>query len=210
MRRGAKVTGRCVWFTTAQLVSRCEAIQNLLHEQVTNRRQRNVEAARTIRVGYRAGYWVAEWEGGTDAWMGELTQRCPQLVIGRYIVVASCDSGPYTPTSDKVGAGWRRFGALAYSPKVQSVIEFPTPGFDEWYVYDRNQEFVPHENFVNTWGFSVLSSERERTKAFWDQVIRLEPLHVLGAGSPTLFLVTRDEVLFRAMTDATRHDGGAH
>lgn len=192
------------------LVSRYEAFQNRVHEQITGQRHRSAGEARTVRTGYRAGYWVAEWEDGTDACMDDLTQRCPQVVIGRYDAIASCDSGPYTPTGDEFKAGWRRFGALALSPKVRAVAELPTPGFDEWYVYDRNPELTPHANFVNTGGFSVLNSVKEDTNAFWDQVMRLTPLHVLGAGSPTLFLATRDEALFRAVTEATPDDKGAY
>lgn len=163
-----------------------------------------------MRTGYRAGYWVAEWDDGTDACLDDLTQRCPQLVIGRYVAIASCDSGPYTPTEDEVKAGWRRIGELALRPAVQAVSELPSSGFDEWYVYDRSQEFAPHANFVNRGGFSTLSLEHEPTNTFWDQVTRLEPLHVLGAGSPTLFLVTRDKTLFRAVTGVTPDDEGSH
>jgi hypothetical protein len=141
--------------------------------------------------------------------MDDLTQRCPQLLIGLYVAIASCDSGSYTPTDDEVNAGWRRIGVLALSPKVQAVSQLPAPGFDEWYVYDRIQEPAHHTNFVNTWG-GPLSSGKENTNAFWDQVIRLNPLHVLGAGSSTLFLVTRDEALFRAITELARADEGAH
>jgi hypothetical protein len=43
---------------------------------------------------YRGGYWIVEWDDGTDACMDDLTQRCPQLLIGRYVAIASCDSGP--------------------------------------------------------------------------------------------------------------------
>ncbi|MFM0080383.1 hypothetical protein [Paraburkholderia sediminicola] len=132
--------------------------------------------------------------------MDDLAQRCPQLLIGRYVAIASCDSGPYTPTDDEFAAGWSKIGALAISPKVETVSQLPTPGFDEWYVYDRKNGLAPHVNFVNRRGFSVLNSADEHTNTFWDQVMRRVPLHVLGAGCPTLFLITRDEALFRAIT----------
>jgi hypothetical protein len=158
---------------------------------------------RMVRTGYRAGYWIMERDDGTDACMGDLVQHCAQSLVGRYVVIASCDSGSYTPTDDELTAGWRQVGALAISPKVETVSRLPTPGFDEWYVYDRNDEPAPHLNFVNRWGFSVLNSDDEHTAAFWDQITRLAPLHVLGAGCPTLFLVTRDEVLFKAIAAVT-------
>ncbi|WP_120349274.1 hypothetical protein [Paraburkholderia fungorum] len=135
--------------------------------------------------------------------MDDLTQRCPQLLIGRYVAIASCDSGPYTPTADEFAAGWSKIEALAISPKVEAVSQLPAPGFDEWYVYDWSNGLAPHANFVNRWGFSALNSDDEYTNTFWDQVTRRAPLHVLGAGCPALFLVTRDEALFKAVIART-------
>ncbi|KUY74078.1 hypothetical protein [Burkholderia sp. RF4-BP95] len=151
-----------------------------------------------MRTGERAGYLIAEWSDGTDGAIEDLVLRCPELVLGRHVAIASCDSGPYMPTDEEFMAGWSTIGKLAVSPLVKAVSQLPMPGFDEWYVYDRLNEYEPHANFVNRLGFSALNFDDEYTEQFWGQVIKFEPLHVLGSGTPGLFLVTRDEVRFRA------------
>lgn len=153
---------------------------------------------RVTRTGERAGYRIVEWNDGTDGAIEDLVLRCPELVLGRYVAIASCDSGPYTPTDEEFTAGWSKIGALAVSPLVKVVSQLPMPGFDEWYVYDRLIKFEPHADFVNRLGFSPLNVEDTCTEEFWRQVVKLEPLHVLGSGTPDLFLVTRDELLFQA------------
>ncbi|MFC5431008.1 hypothetical protein ACFPTO_19710 [Paraburkholderia denitrificans] len=159
---------------------------------------------RVTRTGERAGYRIVEWSDGTDGAIEDLVLRCPELVLGRYVAIASCDSGPYTPTDEEFTAGWSKIGTLAVSPLVKVVSQLPMPGFDEWYVYDRFIKFEPHANFVNRLGFSPLNVDDTYTDEFWRQVAKLEPLHVLGSGTPGVFLVTRDNTLFEAVTcDAT-------
>ncbi|VBB17106.1 hypothetical protein [Burkholderia stabilis] len=157
-----------------------------------------------MRTGERAGYRIVEWADGTDGDLQSLVLRCPELVVGRHVAIASCDSGPYTPTVEELAAGWSRIGNLAVSPLVETTSQLPMPGFDEWYVYDRPDSFEPHANFVNRLGFSPLNVDDAYTDAFWRQVVKLAPLHVLGAGTPGLFLVTRDPALFQAALQDVR------
>lgn len=157
---------------------------------------------RVTRTGERAGYWIVEWNDGTDAAIGDLVFGCPELLLGRRVAIASCDSGAYTPTDEECTAGWSQIGALAVSPLVTAVSQLPMPGFDEWYVYDELLRFEAHANFVNRAGFSPLNVDDPYTEKFWEQVVKLEPLHVLGSGTPCLFLVTRDKTAFEA---AIRH-----
>ena len=156
-----------------------------------------------LSTGERAGYRIVEWSDGTDGDIEDLVLRCPELVLGRYVAIASCDSGPYTPTDKEFTAGWSKIDRLAVSPLVKVVSQLPMPGFDEWYVYDRFMKFEPHANFVNRLGFSPLNVGDTYTEEFWRQVAKLEPLYVLGAGTPGLFLVTRDITLFEAVTRNT-------
>ncbi|WP_244138810.1 MULTISPECIES: hypothetical protein [Burkholderia] len=171
-------------------------VRILLEKMIDNLTDEGGE--RVTRTGERAGYRIAEWTDGTDGDIEELVLRCPELVLGRHVAIASCDSGPYTPTDEEFMVGWSKFGELAVSPLVKAVSQLPMPGFDEWYVYERLIKFEPHSNFVNRLGFSPLNVDDKYTEEFWRQVAKLEPLHVLGSGTPGSFLVTRDELLFQA------------
>jgi len=151
-----------------------------------------------MRTGERAGYRIVEWVDGTDGAIEDLVECCPELLFGRYVAIASCDSGPYAPTGEEFTEGWCKFGELAVSPPVKAISELPMPGFDEWYVYDELIKFESHSNFVNRIGFSPLHANDKYTEKFWTQVAKLKPLHVLGSGTAGLFLATRDELLFQA------------
>jgi hypothetical protein len=157
-----------------------------------------------MRTSERAGYRIVEWSDGTDGDLKNLVLSCPELVLGRHVAIASCDSGPYRPTNDELAAGWWSTGGLAVSPIVEAVSRLPMPGFDEWYVYDTRVRFEPHANFVNRLGFSAFNIDDEYTDAFWRQVVTLAPLHVLGSGTSGLFLATRDHALFDAALRAVK------
>ncbi|CAE6824552.1 hypothetical protein [Paraburkholderia haematera] len=171
-------------------------VRALLEKMIDNLTDEGEE--RVTRTGERAGYRIVEWNDGTDGAIEDLVLCYPELVLGRYVAIASCDSGPYAPTDEEFTAGWSKIGALAVSPLVKVISQLPMPGFDEWYVYDRLLKLEPHANFVNRLGFSPLNVDDTYTEEFWRQVIKLEPLHVLGSGTPGLFLVTRDKTLFEA------------
>ena len=148
------------------------------------------------------GYWVVEWSDEFDPSLADLLQHVPELVLGQRVAVASCDSGPFKPSTDDIENGWTVHGTIAISPTVQSILELPTPGFDEWYVYDGDPPTTHHVNFVNQFGFSPLDMTCEQTSKFWEQVRRVRPLHLLGAGTPTMFLVTRDESIYLRAANA--------
>ncbi|WP_260436298.1 hypothetical protein [Burkholderia sp. Bp9143] len=182
-------------------------VRALLEKMIDNLTDESGE--RVTRTGERARYRIVEWNDGTDGAIEDLVLRCPELVLGRYVAIASCDSGPYTPTDEEFTAGWSKIGALAVSPLVTEVSQLPMPGFDEWYVYDRFIKFEPHANFVNRLGFSPLNVDDTYTEEFWKQVAKLEPQHVLGSGTPGVFLVTRDKTLFEAV-NRTGFCGGSY
>lgn len=154
-----------------------------------------------IRTGSRFGYWVVEWADGFDPSLADLMLQFSEAVIGNRIAIASCDSGPFLPNDAETKNGWTIHNALAISPRIQSVAELPTPGFDEWYVYDLDVPFDHHNSFVNRFGFSPLDTEGGDAEKFWVQVENFRPLHVLGAGTPTMFFATRDEAMFMKITN---------
>jgi hypothetical protein len=57
-----------------------------------------------------------------------------------------------------------------------------------------------HRLFVNRYGFAPLDELNSETQDFWDQVETLRPLHVVGAGTPTMFFAAQDEAIFRKVS----------
>lgn len=75
-------------------------VRALLEKMIDNLRDEG--AQRVTRTGDRAGYQIVEWNDGTDGAIEDLVLRCPGLVLGRHVVIASCDSAmatwPHAPT----------------------------------------------------------------------------------------------------------------
>lgn len=150
-------------------------------------------------TGTRSGYWVIQWSYDWDPSLADLLVEGADLVRNKYVAIASCDSGPYKPTAEEIASGWELKGSTAVSPKITDVNDLPMPGFDEWYVYEEKPAAYAFQSFVNTFGFSPLASNEEEVEKFWSQVEATRPLHVIGAGTPTMFLVTRDKGMFQAV-----------
>ncbi|MFB9243411.1 hypothetical protein IV454_13035 [Massilia antarctica] len=148
-----------------------------------------------MKFGERGGYWVIEWSKAWDPSLTDLLHVAPELVVGKRVAITSCDSGPYVPSEDEVKAGWSRCETAAISREVAKLTELPTPGFDEWYVYDSIPLICPKRNHVNQYGFSVFD-EGDATELFWEQIRTAQPLHVLGAGTPNMFFATRNRDSF--------------
>lgn len=145
--------------------------------------------------GERNGYWMIEWSDAWDPSLTDLLQVAPELVVGKQVAITSCDSGPYLPSEAELKSGWSRCETTAISRDVVQVTELPAPGFDEWYVYDSAPLICPQRNHVNRYGFSVFD-EGVITESFWDQIRQVAPLHILGAGTPNMFFLTRDRQIF--------------
>lgn len=148
----------------------------------------------------RFGYWIIQWSEAWDPSLTDLLRVAPELVVGRQIAITSCDSGPYMPSEDEQNAGWRLFKTTAISKEVVQPSELPAPGFDEWYVFNSTPQVVPLRNHVNRYNFSVLD-ECDATELFWEQIRIAQPLHVLGAGTPNIFLITRDWEIFKRVKE---------
>jgi hypothetical protein len=162
-----------------------------------------------MQTGFRSGYWVIEWADDFDPNLVDLVPHFPEIVLGHRIAISSCDSGPYEPTLAEFAKGWTRQEEVAVSPGVNAPSDLPMPGFDEWYVYAVEAPCEHHNSFVNQWGFSPLDEMNPETHNFWTQVERFRPLHVLGAGTSTMFLVTRDEALFSKISGVSHTALGA-
>lgn len=145
-------------------------------------------------AGHKLEYSVVQWSYDWDPSLFDLLDRMPELVLGRYVVIASCDSGPYKPTDAELECGWEVVNGVAISPNIVRVSDLPTPGFDEWYVYEERPRTYCYHASVNHFGFAPLPPDQ--ATGFWAQIEAALPLHVLGAGTPTMFLATRDRKSF--------------
>ncbi|HYD58735.1 MAG TPA: hypothetical protein VEC35_00170 [Noviherbaspirillum sp.] len=163
-----------------------------------------------MRTEERFGYLVVQWSEDWDPSLLDLLVEMPELVLGRRVAITSCDSGPYKPNADEMISGWSMINDTALSPRIEGIGVLPTPGFDEWYVYEDEPAKCPDCSFVNYYGFSPLDSSSEKMKEFWYQIEMTKPMHVLGAGTPNMFLVTRDQGMFeRAKMFNRSLDNGA-
>ena len=145
-------------------------------------------------AGHRLDYSVVQWSYDWDPSLFDLLERMPELVLGRHVVIASCDSGPFQPTEAELEAGWEVVDGFAVSPKITVPSDLPTPGFDEWYVYEERPMPRSYHSSVNHFGFAPLPTDK--ATEFWAQLETALPLHVMGAGTPTMFLATRDKNAF--------------
>lgn len=148
-----------------------------------------------MMYGERGGYWAIEWSKAWDPSLTDLLELAPELVVGKQVAITSCDSGPYVPSEEELKSGWSRRETTAISREIEQFTELPAPGFDEWYVYDSAPLDCPKRNHVNRYGFSVFDKGIE-TESFWEQIRKSDPLHILGAGTPNMFFVTRDRDSF--------------
>ncbi len=156
--------------------------------------------ATEVIVGNKAGYWVLQWSMQWDPSLDDLASAAPHLVIGNFIAITSCDSGLYKPSEEELATGWRAEALATISPRIVRPDELPTPGFDEWYVFDHAPTSIPDRNHVNCFGFSVLADD-ESSISFWSQIEATQPIHALGCGTPNMFLVTRDETIVNSLRD---------
>lgn len=148
----------------------------------------------TQLAGHRLKYLVVQWSYDWDPSLFDLLERMPELILGRHVVIASCDSSPYKSSEAELKAGWEVVDGFAISPKINVASDLPTPGFDEWYVYEERPVHRSYHSSVNHFGFAPLPPDK--ATEFWAQVETALPLHVMGAGTPTMFLATRDRNLF--------------
>jgi hypothetical protein len=143
----------------------------------------------------RDGYHAIDWRERPGLFLTHLWQRFPELVVGRYLVNTSYDSGVLTLSDVEEGDGWRMVGQLAHSPRIRSTDQIPHDRYDEWLVFDLPVQVEEFETMVNYGSFSPADFDwGEKWERFWEQIVRLHPLHVL-AENDGVYLVSRDEAL---------------
>ena len=168
----------------------------------------------TLKTGSRGPYlWLT-----TELEMIPFLRGCPQVVLGKYIVITSVDSGILRVGEEEKAKGWESRGEVGYSPRISSIEELPLrflidEHYHEWLIFDapadlgylfRGNVFIEPLRqgmvaaFVN---YRIdLSKSDEASKdllnLFWDQLERIQPESYLADGDDFLTFASRDKDLF--------------
>ena len=152
----------------------------------------------------RNGYHAIDWSRRSDLLITDLWQRFPELVVGKYLVNTSFDSGSLTLSEPEKEAGWSMVERLAHSPQIRSTAQIPHDQYDEWLVFDHPVQVKEFETMVNYGGFSPVAFDwEEKRERYWDQVLQLQPLNVI-AENDGVYLLSRDENLITRILEAER------
>ena len=136
-------------------------------------------------------YWI-QWEG---AFLSTLLRHVPAIVLGRYLVNTSFDSGSLKLSGEQRQQGWRTVGALSYSPRIADVGAIPHDQYDEWLVFSEPSEIQTWQPLVNHCGVSLTDPDYEPDQEkLWSQLESARPESYLAEGD-RLFFVTRNRQL---------------
>jgi hypothetical protein len=89
--------------------------------------------ADSLVVGVQGNYqWLVAKHSFDD-----LIERCPEILLGKFLAITAFDSGPLLLNDEEKAAGWESRGEIAYSPKIADMENLPYDNrYDEWYVFD--------------------------------------------------------------------------
>lgn len=140
-------------------------------------------------------FWI-EWR---EAFLGDLLTAFPELVINKYLVNTSFDSGALTLSDEEIKQGWIKDNELALSPLITNDSDIPNCQYEEWYVFSSPATFEEFEVFVNYYGFSLKDFLTDFQERFWKQIKLLSPETFLAEGE-FLICVTKNESLFKRLS----------
>lgn len=180
-----------------------------------------VNDAPDFRTGERGEYrWLT---CANDTYMGTIVNRCPEILLGRYVAITSIDSGVPRLTEQQQRAGWECRRGAVYSPAIQTVDTLfyqrdgpGSPSYDEWWIFETpidlgevslNHPFLGLQTgkpeqpivFVN-YPFRIDDADplyEPLRELFWAQIERLRPESYAGDGRDCLTLVTRNRDWFK-------------
>ena len=138
------------------------------------------------------GYHLFDWLGRQDFHIDDFWGEYPELVVGKFLVNTSFDSGHLVLTDKEEREGWKMVGQLAHSPRILNGSQIPHDQYDEWLVFDALYEVTEFETMVNYSSFTPVDfAWEEKMNRYWEQILRHRPLHVIGDNGG-VYLVTRD------------------
>lgn len=157
-----------------------------------------------MRTCLNKEFFIIDWKDAPKYQLYHFIRDFPEIVIGQHLAVVAVDSGRFVLMKEDLAAGWRQFGELAISPKIQILDGLPLQGFDEWYIFSDPREVSKIEAFVNYSNFSPIDyDQKEILDSFWSQAYKSRALHILGEGD-VLYFVTRDKLLFERISKAPK------
>lgn len=156
------------------------------------------------------------WLTSSEHRLFKLLKACPDLVLGRRLVVTSFDSGPLPLKPEEIAAGWVRQDAIAISPVISEIGSLDADGWDEWYIFEHLPVLSQIDVYVNNGGFRLAEtpaqsepdptwcraadtaereSRREEMDGFWTQLTSINPESYIADGD-LLNFATSNEHLF--------------
>src|SRR5438046_818299 len=125
-----------------------------------------------IRHVQRDAYHVLDWRDCSDVSINKFWKQFPELVVGKYLVNTSFDSGFLALSDADRTEGWRIVGRLAHSPRICSTEQIPHDQYDEWLIFEQPVEVREFATMVNYLSFSPIDFDwEEKREHFWSQVL---------------------------------------
>jgi hypothetical protein len=169
-------------------------------------------AIKPLSSGSRGDY---DWLTSNYYSLEEFLRSCPQVVLGKYLVVTSSDSTPLALSEDERASGWQSRNGLAYSPKISSIEKLPYDAhchYDEWYVFssptdlgklvaDERNIFIQRPSKGEVAAFVNFNLQLHRPEAelpvemFWQQLDWIRPVTYLADCQDCLTVVSADKAL---------------
>lgn len=140
-------------------------------------------------------FWI-EWQ---QAFLNDLISAFPQIVIDKYLINTSFDSGSLSLSDEEITRGWTKYNKLALSPLATKDLNIPNCQYDEWYIFNSPNMFDDYEVFVNYYEFSLKDFSTDIQGRFWKKIEHLSPETYLSEGD-FLICVTKDESLFNQIS----------
>jgi hypothetical protein len=112
--------------------------------------------------------WLVDRRSG----IGHLIKECPNVLLGRYLVITSFDTGSLHPNADETADGWFFENQLTYTPRLESLSLLPYEEYDEWYVFTSPTRLSSCNVFIKFGGFTLANPEESIAELHpsWDQV----------------------------------------
>lgn len=167
------------------------------------------------------------WLESADSHFRKMLKLCPEVLIGKCLVISCFDSGPLRATEEELAKGWQQQGDLVIVPRVNSVSDLPYDNYDEWYIFPNYTNPEITEVFVNA-PMTLKSPESlltdyiaagqqadvvgarnyaqdsaEHQLLFWHEITGIGPESYIGCGDQLIFASQNPE-LFNAVLKALK------
>lgn len=168
------------------------------------------------------------WMFATDFRIHDLVKKCPEVLLGKHLVITAFDSGPVSPNPEEMEVGWTAYGSTMCSPRLTSLEGLSYDDYDEWYVFSEARCLDSPQIFVNYCGFSLrnpvhllkeadptwdivgiksqIKAIEELQEKFWHQLVHFSPESYIADGDNFIY-VTGNQKLFEAVKTAAQKNG---